>query len=130
MRLVPRIGPSGVRRRGSSSWLAGYLLPLVLLLTTTTLLLAGGTSARDGKPTVSVSKFTSLPSRVYYFVDSPVVLWHSRDEKQVWRSEDEGKTWNKVKGDMESHAHLLLEHPFDKSTVSPLFPGLLFLSLR
>ncbi|KDN45461.1 Oligoxyloglucan reducing end-specific cellobiohydrolase [Tilletiaria anomala UBC 951] len=88
------------------------MLPLALLVSS-----SNGVAAVASKPpAVTVNRFETLPAKVYYFVDSRVVLWHSSEENAVWRSEDEGKTWSPLEVPKKGEAHMLIEHPFDKST--------------
>lgn len=65
-------------------------------------------------PTVSISRFDSLPGRLSYFDDSTVVLYHDSTRGNVYRSPDEGKTWSQVSGPPTGGAYMLVEHPYDK----------------
>jgi len=58
------------------------------------------------------------PSRLVYFDDSTVVLYHDGSAKTVWRSQDEGKTWAVIDGIPQGQAWTVIEHPFDVTMVS------------
>lgn len=98
------------------------LLPFLLILFSFQNLGLGVEAAKD--PAVTVNRFVTLPAKVYYFVDSPIALWFSRDEGNLWRSEDEGKSWSPIEGPPKGEANQLIEHPYDKSTVSRGYRGL------
>ncbi|WFD03416.1 vacuolar protein sorting/targeting protein PEP1 [Malassezia obtusa] len=97
MRLLPDAG-----RR------ARALLACVAL---TVLIFAQSAWARG--PSVTASDFANLPSKVSYFEDSSVVLWHDSFASTVYRSDNEGKSWAPVKGPPAGGAFLLIEHPYD-----------------
>ncbi|CDS81921.1 related to VPS10 domain-containing receptor SorCS1 precursor [Sporisorium scitamineum] len=78
----------------------------------TLLLLPSLTSAAE--PGVKVSRFAHLPSKISYFDDSTVVLYHDATAGIVYRSEDEGKSWSPVSGSSAGKAAMLVPHPYDK----------------
>ncbi|BGO96427.1 putative Signal sequence binding protein [Rhodotorula toruloides ATCC 204091] len=90
------------------------LLPLVALvvLVLTSLVAA---SPEGPKPQLSHSLFDNLPSKITYFEDSPVVLYHDQIARDVYRSPNEGKEWHLVEGVPRGDAYMLIEHPYDKS---------------
>ncbi|GAC97923.1 hypothetical protein PHSY_005511 [Pseudozyma hubeiensis SY62] len=89
------------------------LLPLLFAsLISALLLLPSLASAAD--PGVKVSRFAHLPSKISYFDDSTVALYHDATAGIVYRSEDEGKTWSPVSGSSSGKAAMLVPHPYDK----------------
>ncbi|WFD05581.1 vacuolar protein sorting/targeting protein PEP1 [Malassezia vespertilionis] len=64
-------------------------------------------------PSIAASEFAHLPSKLTYFQDSTVVLWHDGEARDVYRSDNEGKTWELVKGPPPRSAYLLIQHPYD-----------------
>ncbi|RXK41140.1 signal sequence binding protein [Tremella mesenterica] len=60
-------------------------------------------------PEVTVTRFDNLPSRLFYFEDTPVILMQDPVTLTVYRSPDEGKTWEEVSGIEE--ALRLVPHP-------------------
>ncbi|PWN53321.1 Oligoxyloglucan reducing end-specific cellobiohydrolase [Violaceomyces palustris] len=64
-------------------------------------------------PTVTVNRFNHLPSKLAYFDDSSVVMYHDGTEGNVYRSEDEGKSWKLVDGPQQGKAYMLVDHPYD-----------------
>ncbi len=70
--------------------------------------------AAAAEPGVSVSRFAHLPSKISYFDDSTVALYHDATQGIVFRSEDEGKSWSPVSGSSRGKAAMLVPHPFDK----------------
>ncbi|GJE98598.1 vacuolar protein sorting/targeting protein [Phanerochaete sordida] len=66
-------------------------------------------------PESAVTNFPNQPSRLFFFDDSPVSIYHSLTDGIVWVSQDEGKTWGKAAGVPEGDAAMVIEHPFDNS---------------
>ncbi|KAM0751951.1 putative signal sequence binding protein [Meredithblackwellia eburnea MCA 4105] len=97
--------------RNTNNWLLQYLLlGLALLVGLAT---AAGS---DPKPELHHTLFNNLPSKIFYFDDTSVVLYHDAISKNVWRSVDEGKVWNilsKTSDVPDGVATMLIEHPFD-----------------
>ncbi|KAK5691535.1 vacuolar protein sorting/targeting protein PEP1 [Elasticomyces elasticus] len=83
------------------------LLPLLLLA------LASFTLAKDKKaaPAVEETKFENLPSNLFYFEDSDVVLL--TDGSTSYRSADAGTTWSPLKGVDKGQVMSVLKHPYD-----------------
>ncbi|EJU03910.1 Oligoxyloglucan reducing end-specific cellobiohydrolase [Dacryopinax primogenitus] len=79
-----------------------FLLVLLFPLTT-----------RADIPLVTLSYFSTLPSKLFYFDDSTSVLWHDTANGIVFVSEDEGKSWTQSTDIPEGEAAMLVEHPFD-----------------
>lgn len=77
------------------------------------LLLAFALCVGARTPTVTASNFANLPSKLSYFDDSSVVLWHDAESGTVFRSDNEGKSWKAVSGPPSGKAMLLIEHPYD-----------------
>ncbi|KAK4688992.1 hypothetical protein P7C73_g1101, partial [Tremellales sp. Uapishka_1] len=68
-------------------------------------------AVRADDPIVSITKLDNLPTRLFYFDDTPVILMHDPVTLSVLRSPDEGKTWEPISGVEE--AIRLVEHPYD-----------------
>ena len=66
-----------------------------------------------GKPKVIDRTFPYLPSALFYFEDSPVILVFDPKGGDVWRSENDGNDWKQVP-EFKGKAHDIMEHPFDK----------------
>ncbi|KAL7422736.1 vacuolar protein sorting/targeting protein PEP1 [Cryptotrichosporon argae] len=76
------------------------------------LLAAGGawlSPALAADPEVTITRLQNLPSRLFYFDDTPVILMHDPVTLSVFRSGDEGKTWDAVTG--VDQAVRLIQHP-------------------
>ncbi|GAA5934219.1 hypothetical protein JCM1841_004702 [Sporobolomyces salmonicolor] len=67
------------------------------------------------KPDLTHTLFDNLPSRIMYFDDSPVVLYHDQIGRNVLRSADEGRRWDHINGVPKGEALMLIEHPYDAS---------------
>ncbi len=98
-------------------WRTALSSLVLLVLAICGLLAVPAPVAAAKEPSVQVNRFVTLPSRVSYFEDSTVVLWHSREEGNVWRSDDEGKSWSPVSGPDKGEMDQLIQHPYYKSTV-------------
>jgi photosystem II stability/assembly factor-like uncharacterized protein len=96
---------------------------LVAILTFLVLLLLPSSTSAAKAPDVKISRFESLPARLSYFDDSPVVLYHDSMRGTVYRSPDEGKTWQQVSGIPSGQAYMLMEHPYDKRMAFILSSG-------
>ncbi len=92
------------------------ILPFALIAAFLVLLLPTLTGAAD--PGVSVTRFQHLPSKIVYFDDSPVALYHDATSGTVHRSENEGKSWNPISlpSSIVGKAAMLVPHPYDKKT--------------
>lgn len=97
------------RRAGGARQLLALLSASIACLL---VLLPSFAAAAD--PGVSVSRFAHLPSKISYFDDSTVALYHDATQGIVFRSEDEGKSWSPVSGSSKGKAAMLVPHPFDK----------------
>ncbi|GAA99449.1 hypothetical protein E5Q_06148 [Mixia osmundae IAM 14324] len=91
---------SASNRRAQLLWLAilGLLCPL---------------QASAQKPTSSFTRIENLPSRLFYFDDTPVILYHDAVSRDTWRSPDEGKTWELAKDVTRGESWTIVEHPYD-----------------
>ncbi|KAN0063715.1 vacuolar protein sorting/targeting protein PEP1 [Thecaphora frezii] len=96
-------------------WLSSLALVLALLAGPlgASALMSKVPQAKTTNPAVSISRFAHLPSRLAYFDDSTVVLYHDATEGNVYRSEDEGKSWKLVNGPSKGSASVLVPHPHD-----------------
>ncbi|GAA6013403.1 hypothetical protein JCM11491_006065 [Sporobolomyces phaffii] len=96
-----------------------WLCALVVLVIATR-----ATAAPEGqKPALTHTLFDNLPSRVMYFEDSPVVLYHDQVGRNILRSPDEGKRWDLISGVPKGDALMLIEHPYDNSIAFVLTAG-------
>lgn len=71
---------------------------------------------------VTRTKFNSLPSTLFYFVDSSVILTFNQHDGIVWRSEDDGKHWNKI-DDFKEMVIDIMPHPFDNEKAAVFSSG-------
>lgn len=79
------------------------------------LALAGLFVLAQQQPESAVTYFPNQPSKLFYFDDSQVAIYHSLVDGTVWVSQDEGKSWGKAAGVPEGEAAMVIEHPFDNS---------------
>ncbi|SAM85571.1 related to VPS10 domain-containing receptor SorCS1 precursor [Ustilago bromivora] len=102
-------------RRSRSTIQRLWLLPFLLSLLLAIFLLPSGTFAAS--PSVSISRFPHLPSKITYFPDSPVCLYHDATTLTVHISLDEGKSFTPISSPS-SHgkASILVPHPYDPKT--------------
>ena len=84
-------------------WAATLILSLSLY---------GGVLGKD-KPKVASTKFKSIPSNLFYFEDSDVVLVTDSATKTAYRSSDAGEEWEKLDGVNEGEVLEVLKHPYD-----------------
>ena len=66
-----------------------------------------------GKPKVIDRTLPNLPSALFYFQDSPVILVFDPKGGDVWRSENDGKDWKQVP-EVKGRAFDIMEHQFNK----------------
>ncbi|GAA6008486.1 vacuolar protein sorting/targeting protein 10 [Rhodotorula paludigena] len=118
MRL--RSGPLWPSGSAAASALACALAALVALVLLPTTALA---APEGDKPALSHTLFDNLPTRIFYFDDSSVVLYHDQIGRNVWRSTDEGKKWEIIDGVPHNEAYMLVDHPYDKSIAFILTAG-------
>ncbi|ODN82335.1 signal sequence binding protein [Cryptococcus wingfieldii CBS 7118] len=83
----------------------------MLLLPALLGVLISALAALAADPQVTVNRIENLPNRLFYFDDTPVVMYHDPAMLTVHRSEDEGKTWEQITGPIEGEAIRLVEHP-------------------
>ncbi|GAA5949701.1 hypothetical protein JCM10213_001361 [Rhodosporidiobolus nylandii] len=112
--------PRTSRGRGTAPLPALLLAVLLALLALVT---PASAAASDAKPELRHTLFENLPSKVMYFEDSPVVLYHDQLSRSVYRSPDEGKTWDLVSDVPKGEAYVLFEHPGDGSIAFILTPS-------
>ncbi|WVQ82331.1 hypothetical protein IAT38_004459 [Cryptococcus sp. DSM 104549] len=86
---------------------------MLLLLSLVVGLVLSPISALAGDPEVTVTKIENLPNRLFYFDDTPVVMFHDPVRLTVMRSPDEGKTWEPIAGPQEGDAVRLIDHPYN-----------------
>ncbi|KAL1916286.1 uncharacterized protein VTP21DRAFT_5903 [Calcarisporiella thermophila] len=67
--------------------------------------------------------FENLPSTIFYFEDSGVILYFDSLKGNVYRSPDEGKSWAAVSGVPPNSAISLIQHPFSKDSAYILVAG-------
>ncbi|KAI5476446.1 signal sequence binding protein [Pseudohyphozyma bogoriensis] len=109
-----------VTTRGSPWRLVSMLAVAVQLLALTALAVA---AKDDPKPELHHTLFDNLPSKIFYFEDTSVVMYHDQLGKNIWRSQDEGKTWKILDNVALGEALLLLEHPYDNKIAFVLTEG-------
>ena len=61
-------------------------------------LLAVHACARSNEPSIEVTKFKSLPTQLFFFDDSDVVIVTDTETRTAYRSEDAGVKWKKLEG--------------------------------
>ncbi|GAA6062486.1 hypothetical protein JCM10212_001859 [Sporobolomyces blumeae] len=105
--------PRPRRRPPSTSWFRVVVSSLAVVALS---IVVGVAASPEGeKPALSHTLFDNLPSRIMYFEDSPVVLYHDQIGRNVLRSSNEGKKWDHIGGVPKGEALLLIEHPYDNS---------------
>jgi hypothetical protein len=72
-----------------------------------------GKAVFAGKPEVHKSTFDNLPSVLFYFEDSSVILAFDPKGSDVFRSDNDGATWKKIE-DVNGKAFDIMEHPYHK----------------
>ncbi|CAO1625062.1 unnamed protein product [Jaminaea pallidilutea] len=119
---VRRLVGGGKQRHTRRQWSVSYIL-LALAAAILLTLLSATPSQAASSPSVTISRFDSLPGRLSYFDDSTVVLYHDTIRGNVYRSQDEGKSWSQVTGPPNNKAYILAEHPYDKRMAFILTSG-------
>lgn len=69
--------------------------------------------AKKDSPKVDETPFKSLPTNLFYFENSEVVIVHDTLPGIIYRSEDAGATWKKVKEIIEGQSLEVVPHPFN-----------------
>ncbi|KAL6301716.1 hypothetical protein BKA93DRAFT_738184 [Sparassis latifolia] len=75
------------------------------------------------QPESSVSYFQNLPARLFFFDDTPSLIYHDIVEGNVYVSQDEGKSWRQAEGLPAGEATMVIEHPFDRNYAFVLTKG-------
>jgi hypothetical protein len=75
-------------------------------------------------PQIALTLFNNLPSKLFYFDDTQVVIYHDEIAKDIYRSQDEGKTWQLIQGVPRGHSNIFIEHPFDSRVAFILTDGI------
>jgi len=85
------------------------------ILQLVSLLLLGSTAvqAKKEKPEIGETPFRSLPTNLFYFEDSNVVIAQDTLPGIIYRSEDAGANWKKVTEIKESESFEVLPHPYN-----------------
>lgn len=78
--------------------------------------------AKD-EPTIEATEFDSLPSGLYYFPGSNVIMFQESLDGTVWRSEDGGTSWEKPAGVDQKEALVFVPHEFDHDRAYILTEG-------
>jgi len=86
------------------------------------LLLLGLTAvlAKKDKPDIEETKFKSLPTNLFYFEDSDVVIVQDTLPGIIYRSADAGATWEQVDEIKESESLEVLPHPYNNQVAVAL----------
>ncbi|PSR72220.1 hypothetical protein PHLCEN_2v11927, partial [Hermanssonia centrifuga] len=74
-------------------------------------------------PEHTISYFSNLPARLFFFEDQSYVLYHDVVDGNIWVSGNEGKNWNMAEDIPTGRAAMLIEHPFDNSYAFVLTKG-------
>ncbi|KAK1073256.1 vacuolar protein sorting/targeting protein PEP1 [Friedmanniomyces endolithicus] len=82
----------------------------ILLLLVASLVLA---KDRKAAPTVEETKFESIPTNLFYFEDSDVVLVTDSSSKTTYRSEDAGTIWKPLSGVDRGAVLEVVKHPYN-----------------
>lgn len=85
----------------------------IALLFSILLLGLTATQAKKDKPLISETPFKSLPTNLFYFEDSDVVIVQDTLPGIIYRSEDAGANWSKVKEITESESLEVIPHPYN-----------------
>ena len=88
------------------------------------LFLAASLVGAQREPEHTISYFTNLPTRLFFFDDSTAVVYHDVVEGAIWVSQDEGRYWKLADDIPKGKAAMVIDHPFDNrivSATSPLF---------
>ncbi|KAI0685232.1 Oligoxyloglucan reducing end-specific cellobiohydrolase [Cytidiella melzeri] len=64
-------------------------------------------------PEHTVTYFSNLPARLFFFQDTTSIIYHDAMKGNVWVSDDEGRGWNQASGIPDGKAAMVIEHPFD-----------------
>ncbi|KAI9701901.1 MAG: vacuolar protein sorting/targeting protein PEP1 [Candelina mexicana] len=91
-----------MRLRGSP-WLL-----LVSLVATSVLV-----SAKSSEPRVEKTKFDNLPTGLFYFEDTDIVIFKDDERGNVFRSTDAGEYWNRIEDVPEGKMWDVWQHPHD-----------------
>ena len=83
------------------------ILPLVVLFS-----IWCAHAKKDG-PRITRTEFDSVPSALFYFDDSDVILVQEKDKGIVWRSENAGETWQVIEDIDRGQAWEVWQHPND-----------------
>ncbi|KAK9765410.1 vacuolar protein sorting/targeting protein PEP1 [Basidiobolus ranarum] len=74
------------------------------------------TAINSGEVSITKTDFHNLPTKLFYFEDSGVILYLDTVLKTVYHSSDEGKSWAPVPGIPEQVALEMYNHPYEKDT--------------
>ena len=72
-----------------------------------------GASAKKDRPEVSASDFKSIPTNLFYFDDSDVVMVTDNSPGIVYRSTNAGQDWSPVKDIPQGKIYEVLANPHD-----------------
>ncbi|KAJ6485837.1 Oligoxyloglucan reducing end-specific cellobiohydrolase [Mycena sanguinolenta] len=66
-------------------------------------------------PEHTVTSFSNLPARLFFFDDTTTAIYHDSVDGNIYVSSDEGKTWSMPEDIPRGAAAMVVEHPFDNS---------------
>ncbi|KAH9479087.1 vacuolar protein sorting/targeting protein PEP1 [Psilocybe cubensis] len=100
------------RRNGAAA------LCRALLLSLSTVFVAG-----QSQPDHTISSFSNLPARMFFFDDTESVIYHDSMQGDVYVSLDEGKSWKTAEGIPSGRVSMVFEHPTDNRYAFALTDG-------
>ncbi|KAH7908483.1 hypothetical protein BJ138DRAFT_352183 [Hygrophoropsis aurantiaca] len=80
--------------------------------------------AKAQEPQKQISYFDNLPGRLFFFEDTPSVVYYDIQAGNVIISQDEGKSWETAAGIPKGQAAAVIEHPTDSRYAFVLTTGL------
>ncbi|KAI9819558.1 MAG: vacuolar protein sorting/targeting protein PEP1 [Pycnora praestabilis] len=101
-----------------SKGLLERIAPLLALL-----VLAVSVVVAAKEPKVAKTEFSSIPTNLFYFEDTDIVLVQDRDAGNVYRSTDAGASWDLVDGVPKGQVWEIWQHPFDNTRAYALGLG-------
>ncbi|KAG1874332.1 hypothetical protein F4604DRAFT_2009684 [Suillus subluteus] len=64
-------------------------------------------------PEHAITYFDGGPTRLFFFDDTPSLIYHDIISMNIYVSHDEGKTWDRADGILPGDAAIFVEHPFN-----------------
>ena len=76
--------------------------------------------ARSGEPKIEETEFQSIPSDLFYFDDSDVVILTDPEARTSYRSDDAGVKWTALDGVTKGEVWQVVKHPFNNKVAITL----------